>query len=382
MISEEILLKILSYTDKSEVIATAGSCRLWRSTIRGPRSVHLIRSLFQSHYPSLNEAVSKLGNTGLIDFFLRTERVRYSTGIALRRSITTTANSVRNKSEELIGLDCSGRDDPYAPPTSGTSVTAIPNASGCFDEPVYYDWGANWDRVSELVESEEVQLVLMDCINEVADGYYWNDWDDKTIWPILFMSHRRYGNGEQDALMKRYLSPLQVKELNGMIADHMQTTGETSLTKEYNPKKLAMEIMISSEVYEFEEDEYEKYKVDEMVDSLYEDVYQSGPGTQAAEKVLYDKNGPIKDRLLCTMGSSYTFMPLNYILAKRVSPEDTELKVYVGNEYSVVVDERRNIVFDNFWYFCGISASEALAKSKNSPLSATEFDYSLGGLIR
>mmetsp|Transcript_12775 Transcript_12775/g.19150 ORF Transcript_12775/g.19150 Transcript_12775/m.19150 type:complete len:275 (-) Transcript_12775:172-996(-) len=273
-------------------------------------------------------------------------------------------------------------DDPYAPPTSGTSVTAIPNASGCFDEPVYYDWGANWDRVSELVESEEVQLVLMDCINEVADGYYWNDWDDKTIWPILFMSHRRYGNGEQDALMKRYLSPLQVKELNGMIADHMQTTGETSLTKEYNPKKLAMEIMISSEVFEFEEDEYKKYKVDEMVDSLYEDVYQSGPGTQAAEKVLYDKNGPIKDRLLCTMGSSYTFMPLNYILAKRVSPEDTELKVYVGNEYSVVVDERRNIVFDNFWYFCGISASEALAKSKNSPLSATEFDYSLGGLIR
>mmetsp|Transcript_12776 Transcript_12776/g.19151 ORF Transcript_12776/g.19151 Transcript_12776/m.19151 type:complete len:215 (-) Transcript_12776:172-816(-) len=213
-------------------------------------------------------------------------------------------------------------DDPYAPPTSGTSVTAIPNASGCFDEPVYYDWGANWDRVSELVESEEVQLVLMDCINEVADGYYWNDWDDKTIWPILFMSHRRYGNGEQDALMKRYLSPLQVNQ--------------------------------GVEWYD----------------------------TQAAEKVLYDKNGPIKDRLLCTMGSSYTFMPLNYILAKRVSPEDTELKVYVGNEYSVVVDERRNIVFDNFWYFCGISASEALAKSKNSPLSATEFDYSLGGLIR
>jgi len=353
-------------------------------------------------------------------------------------------------------------DDPYAPPTSGTSVTAIPNASGCFDEPVYYDWGANWDRVSELVESEEVQLVLMDCINEVADGYYWNDWDDETIWPILFMSHRRYGNGEQDALMRRYLSPLQVKELNGMIADHMQTTGETSLlTKEYNPKKLALEIVSSAgfdenagnprdidseseedeemvpmkgpdnedvsdsdsdsddgesknqrknrenkqsdedsdsssnedsemeEWFEFEEDEYQykvdeeiEYKVGEMVDSLYGDVCQSGPAKQAAEKVLYDKNGPIKDILLCTMGSSYTFIPLNYILAKRVSPEDTELKVYVGNEYSVVVDERRNIVFDNFWYFCGISASEALAKSKNSPLPATEFDYSLGGLIR
>jgi len=102
--------------------------------------------------------------------------------------------------------------------------------------------------------------------------------------------------------------------------------------------------------------------------------------TQAAEAFLYAKNGPIREILLCTAGNSYAFMPLNYILAKLVSPKDTELKICVGKEYSVVVDKRRNIVFDNYWYFLGISASEALEKSRNEPVHPSNFDYSLGGL--
>ena len=57
-------------------------------------------------------------------------------------------------------------------------------------------------------------------------------------------------------------------------------------------------------------------------------------------------------------------MPLNYILAKLVSPKGTKLKNCMGGEYSVVYDEQRNIVFDNFWYFIGISAPEALEKSR------------------
>ena len=96
---------------------------------------------------------------------------------------------------------------------------------------------------------------------------------------------------------------------------------------------------------------------------------------------MYDKNGPVKDILLCTMGNSYGFMPLNYILAKLVSPEDAELTLRVGKEYSVVVDEQRNIVFDNNWYFLGIPATEALERSRNGPLDPSEFDYSLGGLV-
>mmetsp|Transcript_12983 Transcript_12983/g.15848 ORF Transcript_12983/g.15848 Transcript_12983/m.15848 type:complete len:139 (-) Transcript_12983:1123-1539(-) len=102
--------------------------------------------------------------------------------------------------------------------------------------------------------------------------------------------------------------------------------------------------------------------------------------TQAAEAFLYAKNGPIREILLCTVDVSYAFMPLNYILAKLVSPEDAELKICVGKDYSVVVDERRNIVFDNDYYFRGFSASEALEESRNEPVDPSNFDYSLGGL--
>ena len=377
VLSEEILLKIFGNMDKCEVIAAAGSCRHWRSIIRGS---HLMRDLIELHYPSLLllEVARNLNNAGLFDLFLRTERLRFLADETLRERLTNAAESIR-ESDELIGLCCDSGRDPYVSPTSGTSATAVPNASGCFDEPVYFDWRANWHRVAELVETEEVQRVLMSCIDEVADGYYYSDWDEETIWPFLFMSHRRYGNGEQDYMMNKFLSPLQVRELNGIAADQMQTNGETYLSEEYNPKKLALQ-MISDEVEEEVEEDAYHYIANEMVETLYENQ-EYGPVTRAAEEVLYNKNGPVKDILLCTMGNSYGFMPLNYILAKLVSPEDAELKLRVGREYSVVVDEQRNIVFDNNWYFLGIPATEALERSRIGPLDPSEFDYSLGGLV-
>ena len=180
-------------------------------------------------------------------------------------------------------------------------------------------------------------------------------------------------------MMNKFLSHLQVRELNGMTADQMQANGETYLSQEYNPKKLALQMISNYEGEEIEEDAY-RVMADEMVDTLDENT-DYGQVTLAAEKILYNKNGPVKEILLCTMRNSYAFMPLNYILAKLVSPEDAELKLRVGKDYSVVVDEQRNIVFDNFWYFLRIPATKALEKSMNGPLDPSEFDYSLGGLV-
>ena len=66
-----------------------------------------------------------------------------------------------------------------------------------------------------------------------------------------------------------------------------------------------------------------------LYESLDEDV--SNQITQAAEAVLYSMSGPgsVREVLLCTMGASYAFMPLNYILAKREFPH-ANLTVCMG----------------------------------------------------
>ena len=112
-----------------------------------------------------------------------------------------------------------------------------------------------------------------------------------------------------------------------------------------------------------------------LYESLDEDV--SNQITQAAEAVLYSMSGPgsVREVLLCTMWASYAFMPLNYILAKLVSSDDTKLKVCFSKHYSVVYDERRNIVFDNNYYFLDIPASEALETSTKKPIHPDRFDY-------
>lgn len=87
--------------------------------------------------------------------------------------------------------------------------------------------------------------------------------------------------------------------------------------------------------------------------------------TESAEAVLYKKDGPLREIFLCTPTHSCAFMPLNYALAELLSPEDTELKAYASDRYSVMVDERRNIVFDNCSYFRGQSASVTLENARN-----------------
>ena len=173
----------------------------------------------------------------------------------------------------------------------------------------------------------------------------------------------------------------KVRELNGPIADQMQTDGEAYLSNDEN--NLAVK-WLSHELEEGEETGWEEEAedmADDMLQTLTDNVFVSDAAsqiTQAAEAFLYAKNGPIREILLCTQGNSYAFMPLNYILAKLVPPKDAELKICVGKDYSVVVDERRNIVFDNNWYFLGVSASKALEKSRNEPAHPSRFDLAWG----
>ena len=267
--------------------------------------------------------------------------------------------------------------------TSGTTTTAIPNESGRFEEPVYYDWGANWGRVAELVETREVQQVLMRCVNEVSDGYYYKEWDDETIWPFLFVLQRRLSGGEQAALLKKFLTPLQVRELNYIAADRLQANGQSYLSSDKDSPRSTAAFWASEELETGGEvngdvDGDAEDMADKMVEQLVFDLYDSDMRFQlqeAAEAIMYTKNGPVGDILLCTIGASYAFMPLNYILAKLVSPDDTKLKVFFSKHYSVVYDERRNIVFDNNYYFLDISASEALEKSTKNPIYPDRSDY-------
>jgi len=384
MLSEEeiILLNALSYLSKREVIATAGTCQRWRSIVRGPRFTVLVRGLVEAHHPSLLEysSTSSLNNAGWFDLFVRTDGICTVVEEKFRLRLASATDGIR-ESDLVFGQgDDTPPRKPYAPPTSGTTTTAIPNEFGRFEEPVYYDWGANWGRVAELVESREVQQVLMRCVNEIFNGYSYKEWDEETIWPFLFVMQRRLGNGEQTALLKKFLTSLQVRELNDIAADQLQTDGESYLSSDCLKDTAAL--WASEELETGEKDEDVGRDAEDMVDEIVEQLVLHLMDSdicfqlqEAAEAIMYTKNGPVGDILLCTIGASYAFMPLNYILAKLVSSDDTKLKVCFSKHYSVVYDERRNIVFDNNYYFLDIPASEALETSTKKPIHPDRFDY-------
>ena len=180
----------------------------------------ILKNLTKKHYPSLLKVTpATLNGVEWFGLLVRIETLCLLADEKRRRNLNAAAESFRGRTTDLAGVSLFGYGVPYKAPTSGTTSISIPDASGRFAEPVYYDWGANWERVSELVETQEVQQVLMRCVNEVADGYYFNDWNGETIWPFLFLSHRRYGNGEQDSLMAKHLTPSIVRELNDIAAD-------------------------------------------------------------------------------------------------------------------------------------------------------------------
>jgi len=378
-LSEEILLKTFSYIGNTrEVIAAAGTCRSWRNIVRGPKCVPFVKNLTKKHWivPSLLKATIRLnalnGVQEWFDLLVRIETLCLLADKKRRRNLNAAAESFRGRTNDLLGVSLYSGGKPYQGPTSGTTATSTPDANGRFAEPVYYDWGANWDRVSELVETKEVQEVLMSCVNEVADDYYLKDWNEETIWPFLFVSHRRYGNGEQDDLIAKHLTPSLVKDLNDIAADRLLMEGEKIISSDR--KKVAVQLALweLERGYEVDEDTMHEV-VDEMFD-IDDDMFYNGElydivsyhVRRAVEAIIYSKSGPgsVREVLLCTMGASFDFMPLNYSLAKLVSPKGTKLKNCMGGAYSVVYDAKRNIVFDNFWYFIGKSAPEALRKSR------------------
>ncbi len=380
MLSEEILLKTFSYMDKQEFIATAGTCRSWRNVVRDPRCATCLKSLAKTHYPPLlEEATGRLHEVDCwYDLLVRIDKFCLLADQMRRRNMNAEVESIRGQRDQFFGHWGAGDGwRHYVSPTSGTTATAIPDENGRFAEPVYYDWGANWDRVSSFVETREVQDVLMSCINEVANDYHFTEWNEETIWPFLFVSHGRYGNGEQDRLLSEHLSPLHIKELNNFAADRMKIEGETYRSSKCS--EVAVQLALSElESGEEMDEEAILEEMDRCFDlhndgdeycnsQLYENV--ESQVMEAAEAIIYKKSGPgsVRELLLFTKGNSWAFMPLNYILAKLVSgnPDDTKLRKWFGTEYSVVYDEERNIVYDNFWlYFFGIPASESLEKSR------------------
>lgn len=381
-LSAELVLRVLSYSDGRDVAAASGTCAAWRGAVCGEASAPLWRGLVELHHVALIETVPSPSASfrGWRDLFLRAKALAARVRPAVRAGITAKAERIRECDElfEAFGSEysLSGRV-PYQSPTSGTTATAVPDESGAFSTPVYYDWGANWDRVSELLLTPRVQKVLEQCVREASDGYYFGEWDETKIWPFLFNHHRRYGNGEQEALMKKFLNREQVRELNGLVADWFKASGESLLLlEEYNSDRLAEEL-VAKELKSggrLNEEGHCTSIVNAIADHVYSMMDEDESGHEflesfrnASEAALYHKDSPIRATLLCTLTNCFAFLPLNHILAKLLSPEDAELKEYENHTfcgYSVVVDEKRNIVFDNNWYFLGIPASSALKTSK------------------
>jgi hypothetical protein len=193
--------------------------------------------------------------------------------------------------------------------------------------------------------------------------------------------------------MREFLPRDHVREMNSRVADWFLAHSEkmTSCDPVGTVEEWVAEGLNSESGVIINEDECAAWAdeiVEDLTDGFYEIIHDGDSGEEllsnigkASEAVLYNKDSPLRATLLCTLTNSYAFMPLNYVLAKLLSPEDAKLKILASNWYSVVIDEKRNIVFDNFWYFCGKPASVTLERSRDVPQSKT-FDFSLGGLAK
>ena len=72
---------------------------------------------------------------------------------------------------------------------------------------------------------------------------------------------------------------------------------------------------------------------------------------KSIDKELFKPSGALRELLLFAPTKTNAFKPFLYKLAEMLSPFDAELTVYETETYCIVVDETRNIVFDNFFYF-------------------------------
>jgi hypothetical protein len=69
--------------------------------------------------------------------------------------------------------------------------------------------------------------------------------------------------------------------------------------------------------------------------------------------------------------ASFAWLPLQFRLAVLLAPPNTLLRLLALDEYSLVMDVQRNVVYDNFWFFKNIDATEAVRKAAPSLVKDT-----------
>ena len=119
---------------------------------------------------------------------------------------------------------------PFRSLTSGTTATSSISHGGAFSRPVYYDWGANFEKVLMIITHPEVQKSLSESITKASKEstafYGYAEWDKNTIWPFLFSLDVRRNCVVKAGLKKNYLSRDVVKQCNERIANWYNAIGK------------------------------------------------------------------------------------------------------------------------------------------------------------
>ena len=230
---------------------------------------------------------------------------------------------------------------PFKPLIYGTTHTSsLLSSKDGFSKPVYYDWGANWEHISKIIYYPEVKQALQESIelaNEAESNNFnfgYADWDERTFWPFLFSLDVRRNYVVKAGLKKNYLSKDLVKQFNLRLANWYNSIGKR-LIKEDRMSLFEAEYMYGRNLMS-------EFKSGRKIVQII---------LKSIDKVLYKTDGPLRELLLFAPTKTNAFKPFLYKLAEILSPPGTKLTAYDSDIYSVVVDEERNIVFDNFLYF-------------------------------
>ncbi|KAJ1407738.1 hypothetical protein B484DRAFT_423615, partial [Ochromonadaceae sp. CCMP2298] len=233
--------------------------------------------------------------------------------------------------------------------TAGTTSTEI-EKQGHFARPVYFEWQQHWHLVGPLFDRDDVQLMLEAGVNEHKD--FVDDITDYRLvpkykrsikWPWYHISQSRLGNGEQDSIIRELLPLEEVRKVR--------------------QREVALLQAVDSVEWGLEGLEQEEW---------YDEVYQRVPAMQNLPQVCTDtyEEWLLKNhndcRLLHAPACSYAWLPLLYKLAVLLAPPNAPLRLLASDEYSVVMDVQRNVVYDDFWFFYGVDAETAVRKSAPS----------------
>ena len=250
---------------------------------------------------------------------------------------------LKRDGQDLPGLTW-GVTNPYSLYRSrGTTDTEVPDAAtGRYAEPVFFDFARQWARIKPLFDLPEVTATLRAAIDDICTregnsrDYYITPWDKvkgRQKYPFDFVHHRRYGNGEQDDLIREIMPAKQRREL---IVLNLQ------LKQEYS---LESGVPIPDEVTDGDYAEVDAfYNEGFMQHQMHrlEPIYRSFIDTQFDDARL----------LLGVMWPR----PFNHLLARKLAellfPESkAELKCQKTSAMAVAWWPRRNIVFDLCWFF-------------------------------